>query len=98
MRYLFKDRKLEALYTTEKGTHKYAHAVVEAFFEAIAIIEAAVDERDLRAIKSLHYEKLSGNRQGQRSLRLGGQFRLIVTPTKDEKGDIIWVIEIVDYH
>ena len=58
----------------------------------------ANSERDLRAIKSLHYEKLVGDRSGQRSLRLGGQFRLIVTPVKDEQGDIIWIIEIADYH
>jgi proteic killer suppression protein len=98
MRFKFKDRKLEALYTSEKGAHKYSHSVVEAFFEAVAVIEAATDERDLRAIKSLHYEKLVGDRSGQRSLRLGGQFRLIVTPVKDEQGDIIWIIEIADYH
>ncbi len=98
MRFKFRQRKLEDLYIAQRGAHRYSRTVVEAFFEVIAVIEAATDERDLRAFKSLRYEKLTGDRDGQRSLGLDGQFRLIVTPARDEQGALIWIIEIVDYH
>ncbi len=67
----FKNKKLEALYTEEKNSHKYPD-VVDDFFDVIAIIAAASDGRDLYAQKGLHFETLTGQRgnQGQRSLRL----------------------------
>lgn len=94
MRFKFDDRKLEALYTEEKGAHKYGAAVVDAFFEVMAIIESALDERDLRANKSLHYEKLKGQLQRQHSLRLTDQYRLIIERDTDEQGRILWIIKI----
>ncbi|WP_017319060.1 type II toxin-antitoxin system RelE/ParE family toxin [Mastigocladopsis repens] len=71
LRFNFKDKKLEALYTEEKNAHKYPN-VVDDFFEVMAIIDAAVDERDLYAQKGLRFEKLKGKRgkEEQRSLRL----------------------------
>jgi proteic killer suppression protein len=50
------------LYYEEKGAHKYPAEVVDAFFEKMSIIEAAIDLRDLYALKSLHFEKLKGTR------------------------------------
>ena len=98
MRFFFADNKLEKLYTEEKGAHKYPAGVVDAFFEVMTVIANAQDERDLYALKSLHYEKLSGKRSHQRSLRLNRQFRLIVERAEDEKGKFFWVIDIDDYH
>ncbi|NEO97842.1 MAG: plasmid maintenance system killer [Symploca sp. SIO2E9] len=85
MHFRFKYKKLEALYTEEKNAHKYPN-VIDDFFEIMAIIDAALDERDLYANKGLHYEKLTGKRgkQGQRSLRLNQQWQLIVISEKDE--------------
>lgn len=98
MRFLFADNKLERLYTEEKGAHKYPDGVVDAFFEVMTIIGSASDERDLYALKSLHYEKLSGKRSHQRSLRLNRQFRLIVEREEDENGKFFRLISIEDYH
>jgi toxin HigB-1 len=54
----------------------------------MAIIAAALTERDLYANKGLRFEKLVGQRgkQGQRSLRLNKQWRLIVTLEEDKEG------------
>jgi len=98
MRYRFKKKKLEDIYTTEKGAHKYPAEVIEAFFEAMAVIAAAHDERDLYALKGFHFEKLSGDRKGEHSLRLNKQYRLIVTFEKDANGKFVLVIDIDDYH
>jgi proteic killer suppression protein len=64
------------------------------------VINAAIDERDLYAQKGLHFEKLSGQRgkQGQRSLRLNRQWRLIVTSAEDEEGTYLHIIDIENYH
>jgi toxin HigB-1 len=99
VRFRFKDKKLEALYTEEKNAHKYPN-VIDDFFEVMAMIDAALDERDLYANKGLHFEKLSGQcgKQGQRSLRLNKQWRLIVALQDDEDGSYLQIIAIEDYH
>jgi proteic killer suppression protein len=50
-----------------------------------------MDERDLYAMKSLHYEKLKGQRSHERSLRLNIQFRLIV---ELDQGDVKTVVVV----
>ena len=94
----FTNRKLECLYTGEQGARKYPRQVVDAFFEVMCVIDAARDERDLRALKHLHFEKLTGQRKHQRSLALHGGFRLVVRLLEDAEGKYLAIDEIVDYH
>jgi proteic killer suppression protein len=49
-------------------------------------------------MRSLHFEKLQGDRIGQHSLRLNKQWRLIVKLETTNIGRQLVVIEIVDYH
>ena len=98
MRFRFTDAKLQALYTDKKGAERYEQNVVKGFFRVMSIIANASDPRDLRAFKSLHFEKLSGDRTDQHSLRLNGQWRLIITLERDDQEHSVIVIEIVDYH
>jgi toxin HigB-1 len=98
VRFVFKDKDLLLLYTEEKNAHRYPAAVVEAFFDVMATIASATSEADIRAFKSLHYEKLSGNRSGQISLRLNKKYRLIIQIEIDEYGKLLWIIDIIDYH
>lgn len=96
----FANKKLEQLYTTSRGGSKYPPEVIDAFFDKMAVIRAARDENDLRAIKSLHFEKLQGERglRGERSIRLNRQFRLILRLETDEQGKLVCIISIGDYH
>ena len=100
MRFIFASKKLELLYTAETGANKYPPEVVEAFFKKMALIRAANDENSLRAFKSLHFEKLQGERglRGERSIRLNQQFRLILRLETDEQGKLVCIISIEDYH
>jgi toxin HigB-1 len=98
LRFRFASRKLEALYTAKKGIRKLPPEIADAFFEVMAVIVAASDERDFYAVKSLHYEKLSGNRAGDHSMRLNDQWRLIVHVEEDDEGKYVIVISLVDYH
>ena len=72
--------------------------MVNAFFEVMAIIGAAPDERDLRAIKGLQYHKLKGNRKHQHSLHLTGQVCLIIEWEEDNRGKYLLIVDIEDYH
>jgi proteic killer suppression protein len=97
MEFRFKSKKLESLYFECKGEQEYGAPVVKAFFKVMAIIDNAVDERDIRAFKALRYENLKGDRNGQSSVRLNDQWRLIFEIRKE--GDkYLLVIEIADYH
>lgn len=95
----FEDDDLRRLYT-EAAYHvpKFGPDVTKAFRKRMAVLAAARDERDLYAMKSLHFEKLAGDRLGQRSIRLNRQWRLILRLETDEDGQIIVIIELVDYH
>ena len=64
----------------------------------MALIANAPDERDLRAMRSLHLEKLEGDRKGQHSIRLNDQYRLIFRLRTGDDGRVAVVIELVDYH
>jgi proteic killer suppression protein len=94
----FANRRLERLYTEELGAKKFPGEVVDAFFEVMVAIEHARDERDLRALKHLHFEKLKGQRKHQRSLKLHGGFRMVVQLLEDSDGPYLLLEEIVDYH
>ena len=98
VRFLIKKKSLRALYTDSKGARKYPAEVVDKFFDVMGAIEAAHDEQDLRALKSLHFERLKGKRRHQHSMRLNDQWRLVLEREKDARGRLIVIIDIEDYH
>ena len=94
----FLDKRLQALYTQEKGARRLDPEVYVAFLEVVAAVQSAKSPQDLRALKSLHYEKLKGERKADRSLRLHKGYRLIVREQRDADGISIEIIGIDDYH
>ena len=94
----FADPALDRLETDDAFTGGYAQEAVRGFRKVMQVIRAAVDERDLYGMTSLRFEKLLGDREGQHSLRLNKQWRLIVTIEKATPKNTVVVIEIVDYH
>jgi proteic killer suppression protein len=94
----FEDDDLVRLYTEPGFAGVWAKDVVRAFRKVLNLVANAADERDLYAVKSLHFEKLKGKRSGQSSLRLNKQWRLIVQLRDSDAGRIVVIKEIVDYH
>jgi proteic killer suppression protein len=76
----------------------YAPNLVRAFRMRMQAIRAASNENDLRAHKSLRFEKLKGDRKHQYSMRLNDQFRLIFQIEKSEHINTVVVLAIEDYH
>ena len=54
--------------------------------------------RALYSMQSLHFERLEGDRAGQRSLRLNRQWRLVVRLETVQDVKRVVVIEIINYH
>lgn len=80
----------------ENGGH--APAVGKGFRKVLRFIRSAVDERDFRAMRSLNFEALKGDRSHQHSFRITIQWRLIVEIQKSSPKNIIQLIAIEDYH
>jgi proteic killer suppression protein len=94
----FDDVDLEELERVPRSTARHGDAVDKGFRKVMQAIRAAVDERDLYAMRGLRFEKLKGRRSHQHSLRLNEQWRLIVELRKEENNTRIGVISIEDYH
>ncbi|KAI1694312.1 relE-like toxin of type II toxin-antitoxin system higB domain-containing protein [Ditylenchus destructor] len=72
----FDDHDLDRLETDPQFTAGLSQEIVRAYRKRMQQIRAFRDERDFMSVKSLHFEKLKGNRAGQHSIRLNLQWRL----------------------
>ncbi len=93
----FADDKLDRLETDASYTAGLSPALVKAFRKRMQQIRAADDERVFYALKGLRFEKLSGARRHQHSMRLNDQFRLVVQLLNKGR-KTLRVIGIEDYH
>jgi proteic killer suppression protein len=94
----FRDRHLALIETNRAAETKLPISVINSCRQKLVVMRAAPDERTLRNWKSLHYEKLLGDREGQRSIRLTRQWRLVFTLDDARSPPAIKVLSIEDYH
>ena len=95
----FQCDELRELYVTGYCKKLRLHYdVIKAFYKVMQQIRTAPDERYLRNYKGLKMEKLQGNREGQYSVRLNDQYRLIFTIEQVIEENFLLIIAIVDYH
>lgn len=98
MEYNFEDPCLEEVYYNPNASIGHGPSVDKGFRKVIGKIQAANDERDLRALKGLHYHKLEGNRSHQHALNITDQWRLIVKRTEKDGHTRLLIISVEDYH
>lgn len=98
MRVQFSDERYARLESDAGFTDERPAAVVKAFRKRMNFIRQAVDERDIRAMRSLHFEKLQGTRSHQHSIRLNDQWRLILQFEGDAPNKTVVIVSIEDYH
>ena len=94
----FADDDLDKLETDPRFAAGLPDAVVTSYRRAINYIRQAVDERDIRKRKSFHFEKLQGDREGQYSLRLNLQWRLVVQLEGKAPSKVIVMCAVENYH
>ncbi len=78
----------------ETGRTRRWSAIVSVVERKLSMLAAAVDLFDLRSPPGNRLEQLYGDREGQHSIRINGQFRICFVwgPNGPEN------VEIVDYH
>ncbi len=84
---------------TEKIYHrifskKIPHDIQRNAYKKLLMIEASIDENDLKVPPANRLEKLSGDRTGQYSIRINKQFRICFR----WENNFAYDVEIVDYH
>lgn len=94
----FRDQQLEKLEADVQLDRMYQPGIGERFRKRMRFVRDAKDERDFYAMKSLHYEKLKGRRDHQRSMKLNDQWRLVLEIAEGNPNKIIWIVGIEDYH
>jgi len=72
--------------------------LIRGYVRRVGQLRAIADERGLRAIGSLHFEKLKGNRDHQHSIKINDQWRLVLEFDDSTSPKTAIVIGIEDYH
>lgn len=98
MRIVFADEELALIETDQAGDTRLSVSVIKSARRKLTVLRAAVDDRSLRNWKSLHYEKLKGDREGQRSIRLNDQIRMVFELDEETDPQTITILSIEDYH
>ncbi|EPR42154.1 plasmid maintenance system killer [Desulfovibrio sp. X2] len=75
-------------------SRRFGADVLRAIQRKLAMLDAAVTLDDLRSPPGNRLEPLSGDRSGQWSIRVNGQFRVCFTWTGRDAENV----EVVDYH
>jgi len=89
----FRDRETEKVFRRE-GTRKLPSDIQRVAQRKLALLDAAESLQDLRVPPGNRLEKLSGERNGQHSIRINDQWRVCFRWRERDAYDV----EIVDYH
>jgi proteic killer suppression protein len=95
---LFADPKLALIETEDAGKTKLPVSVIQSARRKLTALRSAIDDRTLRNWKSLHYEKLKGDREGLRSIRLNDQYRMTFLLDETKNPQTVTIMAIEDYH
>jgi len=98
MKIEFRDRRLALIQTERAAETRLPITVIKSCRDKLVVLAAAPDERTLRNWRSLRYEKLKGEREGQRSIRLNDQWRLVFELDNAQTPPTISVVAVEDYH
>jgi len=74
---------------------RYPAEIQVAALRKLLMIQAVITVNDLRTPPGNRLEKLSGDREGQYSIRINSQWRICFVWTEGNNAD---EVEIVDYH
>jgi proteic killer suppression protein len=98
MEIAFADLRLAEVEMDSAGSTGLPVPVIKAVRRKLTVLRAATDDRVLRNWKSLHYEKLKGNREGQRSIRVNDKYRIVFILDSDTEPQRATILSIEDYH
>lgn len=94
----FNDKDLALIETDSAHKTKLPSAVVLSARRKIRFMREAKDVRDLRNWKSLHFEKLNNDPDGEYSIRANNQWRIVFDIDESCQLIEINIKAIKDYH
>jgi proteic killer suppression protein len=94
----FNDKSLAIVETDSAHKTKLPPEVVLSVRRKIRFMREAKDVRDLRSWKSLHFEKLNNNPDGEYSIRANNQWRIVFDIDESCQPTEINIKAIKDYH
>jgi len=89
----FKDAETEKIYQRERS-RKLPTDIQQTALRKLRMINNSININDLRVPPANRLEKLSGDREGQYSIRINDQWRICF---EWNSGDV-FNVEIADYH
>jgi len=89
----FADKETMKIYN-QQFAKKLPHSIQRIALRKLIMINNALDVKDLLSPPGNNLEKLTGDGNGQYSIRINGQYRICF---KFEEGDF-FDVEITDYH
>lgn len=89
----FRCKETQKVYKRE-FSKKLPHDIQRIAYRKLLMIDSAIDIEDLKIPPANRLEKLSGDREGQYSIRVNKQFRICFRWESDSALDV----EMVDYH
>lgn len=99
MRIEFRDEDLARLYVeADFRIPQLGRDLTKQFRKKVYFLQRAADLRDLYNYRALHFEKLQGEREGQHSIRLNKQWRLVLELEEDADGHLLIIVSLEDYH
>ena len=94
----FADDDLALIETDDAAKTKLPIGVIKSARRKLTLLRAAPDDRSLRNWKSLHYEKLQGDREGKRSIRVNQKYRIVFLLDSDTEPQKATILSVEDYH
>jgi len=103
MHVIIEDEYLKDLYSNgySTGKPKFNKEIELKFIARITQMEQAINTNDLRALKSLHFEKLSGKLDNKYSIRVNEAFRIIFRIERDDNNirlEVICIEELSNHY
>jgi proteic killer suppression protein len=89
----FRDRETEAVFARH-GSRRLPADLQRVALRKLVMLDAAETLSDLRVPPANRLEKLSGDREGQHSIRINERWRICFAWREGDAHDV----EIVDYH
>ena len=90
----FADKETNKVYA-QKFSKKLPHTIQKIALRKLIMLDNAANLNDLRVPPANHLEQLSGNREGQYSIKINAQYRICFSV---ENQNEFVAVEIVDYH
>jgi toxin HigB-1 len=89
------NRMAEASISFSKASQLFGVPIGRKYIQRIAVIRAADKFTQLFGLQALRFHPLKGNRAGQYSMTLTGNYRLIVEKVREDR---ILIVDVEDYH